>query len=44
MALDQSRVGLENKFLKNKSGRLYKVDFTKSCQQIIYSFYTSHLR
>ena len=37
MALDQSRLGLENKFLGNKSGRIFcfqRVYFTKSCQQI----------
>ena len=48
MALDHSRLGLENKFLKNKSGRTFCVrqvyQFTKSCQQIFYTFYTSHLR
>ena len=48
MALDYSRLGLENKFLKNKSGRTFCVrqvyQFTKSCQQIFYTFYTSHLR
>ena len=37
MALDDSRLGLENKFLENKSGRIFcfrQVYFTKSCQQI----------
>ena len=37
MALDHSRLGLENKFLENKSGRFFcfrQVYFTKSCQQI----------
>ena len=37
MALDHSRLGLENKFLENKSGRIFcvrQVYFTKSCQQI----------
>ena len=35
--LDHSRLGLENKFLENKSGRIFyvrQVYFTKSCQQI----------
>ena len=32
MALDHSRLGLENKFLENKSGRIFALDnFT--CQQ-----------
>ena len=47
MALDHSRLSLENQFLKNKSGRMFcvrQVYFTKSCQQIFYTFYTSHLR
>ena len=37
MALDRSRLGLENKFLENKSGRIFcvqQVYVTKSCQQI----------
>ena len=37
MALDHSKLGLENKFLKKKSGRIFcfrQVYFTKSCQQI----------
>ena len=38
MALDQSRLGLENKFLENKLGRPFfcvrQVYFTNSCQQI----------
>ena len=37
MALDHSRLGLENKFLENKSGRIFcfrQVYFTKSYQQI----------
>ena len=37
MALDQSRLGLENIFLENKSVRIFcfrQVCFTKSCQQI----------
>ena len=35
--LDHSRLGLENKFLENKSGRIFcvrQVYFTKSCQQV----------
>ena len=56
MALDHSslRLGLENIFLENKSGRIFCVRqayFTKSCQQIwgcakpiFYTFYTSPLR
>ena len=37
MALDHSRLGLENRFLENKSGRIFcvgQVYFTKSCQQV----------
>ena len=37
MALDHSGLGLENKFLENKTGRTFcvrQVYFTKSCQQI----------
>ena len=38
MAHDHSRLGLENKFLKNKSGEIFGVrqvlNFTKSCVQI----------
>ena len=37
MALDHSRLGLENKFLENKSDRIFcvrQVYFTKSCQQV----------
>ena len=37
MALDHSRLGLENKFFENKSGRIFdvrQVDLTKSCQEI----------
>ena len=37
MVLDHSRLGLENKFLENKSGRIFcvpQVYLTKSCQQI----------
>ena len=48
MALDHSRLGLENKFLENKSGRIFgvrQVYFTKSGQQawgrLNQPFYTS---
>ena len=51
MALDQSGLGLENKFLENKSGRIFcvrQVYFIKSCQPIwwrvtslLYFFYTT---
>ena len=37
MALEHSRLGLENKFLENKSGPFFcfqQVYFTNSCQQI----------
>ena len=37
MALDHSRLGLENEFLENKSGRIFcvrQVYLTKSCQQL----------
>ena len=37
MALDHSRLGLENIFLENKSGRIFcirQVYFTVSCQQV----------
>ena len=54
MALDHSRLGVENKFLENKSGRIFcvrQVYFTNSCQQIwvpanqpFIPFYTSRLR
>ena len=54
MALDHSRLGVENKFLENKSGRIFSVRqvyFTNSCQQIwvrtnqlFILFYTSRLR
>ena len=36
MALDHGRLGVENKFLENKSGRIFTFDkfkFGKSCQQ-----------
>ena len=56
MALDHSRLGLENKFLENKSGRvfcfrqvynlLYKILPTSlgTCKPTFYTFYKSHLR
>ena len=56
MALDHSRLGLENKFLENKSGRifwvrqvynlLYKILPTSlgTCKPTFYTYYTSHLR
>ena len=54
MVLDQSRLGLENKFLENKSGRiflrstglLYKFLPTNLsvCKPTFHTFYTSHLR
>ena len=54
MALDHSRLGLENEFLENKSGQIFcfrQVYWTKYCQQIwvrlnqhFMLFYTSHLR
>ena len=38
MAQDHSRLGMENKFLKNKAGQIFGVwqvlNFTKSCQQM----------
>ena len=37
MALDHSRLRLENKFLENKSGRIFcvrQVYFSESCQQV----------
>ena len=53
MALDHSRLGLENKFLENKSGRiflrstslLYKIWLTSlgACELTYYTFYISHL-
>ena len=53
MALDHSRLGLKNKFLKNKSGQvrcltglLYKILPTNLglCKSTFYTFYTAHLR
>ena len=54
IVFDHSRLGLENKFLKNKSGRIFcvrQVYFKKSCRQVwgrvnqhLYTFYTSHLK
>ena len=56
MALDHGRLGLENKFLENKSGRvfcfrqvynlLYKILPTSlgTCKPTFYTFYKSHLR
>ena len=54
MALDHSRLGVENKFLENKSGWIFcvqQVYCTNSCQQIwvcanqpFILFYTSSLR
>ena len=54
MALDHSRLGLENKFLENKSGRifllstslLYKISPTNPgvSKPTFYTYYTSHLR
>ena len=54
MALDHSRLRLENKFLENKSGRiflrstslLYKILPTNpgACKPTFYTIYTSHLR
>ena len=54
MALDHSRLGLENKFLENKSGRIFLRStglLCKSlptnlrvCKPTFYTFYTSHLK
>ena len=50
MALDYSRLGLENKFLENKSGRIFCVRQVYlptnlgACKPTFYAFYTSHLR
>ena len=53
MALDHSRLGLENKFLENKSGPiffafdklLYKILLTNlvACKPAFYTFYTHHI-
>ena len=53
IALDHSRLDLENKFLESKSGRiffrltslLYKILLTnlRACKPTFYTFYTSHL-
>ena len=50
MALDYSRLGLANKFLGNKSGRVFGVRQVYlptnlgACKPAFYTFYTSHLR
>ena len=54
IALDHSRLDLENKFLESKSGRiffrltslLYKILLTNlwACKPTFYTYYTSHLR
>ena len=46
MALDYSRLGLENKFLENKAGRSTSLLANKSgaCKPTFYTCYTSHLR
>ena len=50
MALDHSRLGQENKFLENKSGRIFCVGQVYlptnlgACKPTFYTFYTSHLR
>ena len=47
MALDSSRLGLENKLLENKSGRIFcvrQVCFTKSCQPIWGCVITSEVK
>ena len=52
MALDHSRLGVENKFLENKSGRIFCVRQVYkflpinlgACKPIFYFFYTPHLR
>ena len=53
MALDHSRLRLENKFLENKSGRIFLRSTSllfrilptslETCEPTIYTFYTSHL-
>ena len=46
MDLDHSRLGLENGFFENKSGRIFAFDkFTLgACKPTFHTFYTSHLR
>ena len=50
MALDFGRLGLENKFFENKSGRIFCVwqvylpTNLGACKPTFYTFYTSHLR
>ena len=50
MVLDYSRLGPENKFLENKSGRIFCVRQVYlptnlgACKPTFYTFYTSHLR
>lgn len=46
MALDHSRLGLENEFLENKSGRIFAFDkilptTLAACKPTIHTFYTS---
>ena len=53
MALDYSRLSLQNKFLENKSGRIFLAldKFTLQilaknlgvCKPAFYTFYTAHL-
>ena len=53
MALDHSRLRLENKFLENKSGRIFLRSTSllfrilptslETCKPTVYTFYTSHL-
>ena len=50
MALGYGRLGLENKFFENKSGRIFCVwqvylpTNLGACKPTFYTFYTSHLR
>ena len=50
MALGYGELGLENKFLENKSGRIFCVwqvylpTNLGACKPTFYTFYTSHLR